>query len=154
MEVAESFASESLRRWSWEELGPSRPIEGSTSRFCLLGGRISSRSTGTPRETRKRRRMRERVQLGGCIGGGETSCCHNDSDLSDKNGDVSAMDGLREWEASDVERGVELGRMALMYGAIAPWISSGVVQAERLRGGYNIRVSARVLQRRHVLRAG
>ena len=47
--------------------------EGRTSFFCLDAGRISSRSTGTPRETRKRRRMRERIQSGGWRGGGATS---------------------------------------------------------------------------------
>ena len=47
--------------------------EGRTSFFCLEAGRISSRSTGTPRETRKRRRVRERIQSGGARGGGATS---------------------------------------------------------------------------------
>jgi hypothetical protein len=50
-----------------------RLIDGRMSFFCLEAGRISSRSTGTPRETRKRRRMRERIQLGGWRGGGATS---------------------------------------------------------------------------------
>ena len=48
--------------------------EGSTSFFCFEAGRISSRSTGTPRETRKRRRVRDRIQSGGANGGGATSC--------------------------------------------------------------------------------
>lgn len=48
-------------------------VLGRMSFFCLLAGRISSRSTGTPRETRKRRRMRERSQLGGWSGGGAES---------------------------------------------------------------------------------
>lgn len=52
---------------------PSRFIEGRTSFFCFEAGRISSRSTGTPRETRKTRRMRDFVQLAGWSGGGETS---------------------------------------------------------------------------------
>ena len=50
-----------------------RFIEGRMSFFCLEAGRISSRSTGTPRETRKRRRIRERIQFGGWRGGGATS---------------------------------------------------------------------------------
>jgi len=50
-----------------------------TSFFCLDAGRISSRSTGTPRETRKSRRIRERIQFGGCNGGGATSCVHNEA---------------------------------------------------------------------------
>ena len=40
-------------------------VNGRMSFFCLEAGRISSRSTGTPRETRKRRRMRDRTQFGG-----------------------------------------------------------------------------------------
>lgn len=51
-----------------------RLMEGRTRRFCFEGGRISSKSTGTPRLTRKRRRMRLRVQFGGAMGGGERSC--------------------------------------------------------------------------------
>jgi hypothetical protein len=58
--------------------------EGSTSFFCFEAGRISSRSTGTPRETRKSRRVRERIQSGGARGGGATS-----------------------WDQRDAERGVE-----------------------------------------------
>lgn len=61
---------------------PSRFIDGNTSFFCFEAGRISSRSTGTPRETRNRRRIRDFVQLGGCSGGGATSCDQSDSDLS------------------------------------------------------------------------
>lgn len=53
--------------------------DGSTSFFCLEAGRISSRSTGTPRETRNRRRMRERIQSGGANGGGATNCDHKDA---------------------------------------------------------------------------
>lgn len=50
-----------------------REVEGRISFFCLEAGRISSRSTGTPRETRNSRRMRERIQSGGWRGGGATS---------------------------------------------------------------------------------
>jgi hypothetical protein len=50
-----------------------RFMEGRISFFCLEAGRISSRSTGTPRETRKSRRIRERIQSGGWRGGGATS---------------------------------------------------------------------------------
>lgn len=49
-------------------------MDGRISFFCLLAGNISSRSTGTPRETRKRRRIRERSQFGGARGGGAISC--------------------------------------------------------------------------------
>ena len=55
-------------------------VEGRISFFCLEAGRISSRSTGTPKETRKRRRMRERTQLGGWRGGGATSCAHREAE--------------------------------------------------------------------------
>ena len=48
--------------------------EGRMSFFCLDAGRISSRSTGTPRDTRNRRRMRDRIQSGGWRGGGAASC--------------------------------------------------------------------------------
>lgn len=51
----------------------SRFMEGRTNFFCFEAGRISSRSTGTPRETRKRRRIRDLVQFGGWSGGGATS---------------------------------------------------------------------------------
>jgi len=60
-------------------------VEGKMSFFCLLAGNISSRSTGTPRETRKRRRMRERSQLGGAKGGGAISWVYRDSDRSERN---------------------------------------------------------------------
>lgn len=38
---------------------------GRTSFFCFEAGRISSRSTGTPSETRKRRRIRDLTQFWG-----------------------------------------------------------------------------------------
>jgi hypothetical protein len=55
------------------ERSPGMCIEGRMSFFCFEAGRISSRSTGTPRETRNSRRIRERTQSGGCSGGGATS---------------------------------------------------------------------------------
>lgn len=54
--------------------------EGSTSFFCFDAGRISSRSTGTPRETRNRRRVRDLIQSGGAKGGGATSCDQREAD--------------------------------------------------------------------------
>lgn len=65
----------------------SKPRLGSTSRFCLLGGRISSKSTGTPRLTRNILRMRDFVQLGGWVGGGETSCCQRERERSERKGE-------------------------------------------------------------------
>ena len=67
------------------DLSPGVCIEGRISFFCLLAGRISSRSTGTPSDTRNSRRMRERTQSGGWSGGGATSCAHNDKLRSDRN---------------------------------------------------------------------
>lgn len=55
-------------------------VEGRMSFFCFEAGRISSRSTGTPRDTRKRRRMRERTQFGGCKGGGATSWAQREAE--------------------------------------------------------------------------
>ena len=51
-----------------------RCIDGRISFFCLDAGRISSRSTGTPSETKKSRRIRDRIQFGGWSGGGAMSC--------------------------------------------------------------------------------
>jgi hypothetical protein len=79
---------EELTRWR----------DGRTSFFCLLAGRISSRSTGTPRETRKRRRMRERIQSGGWSGGGATSWDQRE-----------ALRGVRKMGLSDLESGERVG---------------------------------------------
>ena len=68
-----SFSIEPRGREASEEAALSTFMEGSMSFFCFEAGRISSRSTGTPSETRKRRRMRDFIQLGGCRGGGATS---------------------------------------------------------------------------------
>lgn len=73
---------------SAEGRGVSAPgmwIEGRMSFFCFEAGRISSKSTGTPSETRKRRRMRERTQSGGWSGGGATSCVHKEWLRSERN---------------------------------------------------------------------
>lgn len=65
---------------------------GSTSFFCFLrGSRISSRSTGTPRLTRNRRRIRLRIQSGGCSGGGATSCCQSDAERGVRKTGLSAL---------------------------------------------------------------
>lgn len=68
-------AATTVRVRSEDEDGevPSRFMDGRMSFFCFEAGRISSRSTGTPRETRKRRRMRDLIQFGGWRGGGATS---------------------------------------------------------------------------------
>lgn len=59
-----------------------RSIDGRTSFFCFDAGRISSKSTGTPRETRNRRRMRDLTQFCGCSGGGATSCDQREMERS------------------------------------------------------------------------
>ncbi len=72
--------------------------------FCLEAGRISSRSTGTPRETRKRRRIRERIQFGGCRGGGATSWDQREALRGVRNMGFSAVRGGRT-EVSIVSEG-------------------------------------------------
>ena len=56
--------------------------DGNTNFFCLDAGRISSRSTGTPRETRNNLRIRDRIQSGGDSGGGATSWDQRDALLA------------------------------------------------------------------------
>lgn len=68
----------------------SRP--GNINFFCLEGGRISSRSTGTPRLIRNKRRIRDCVQFGGCRGGGVMSCFHRDRDRS--LGNIGESEGM------------------------------------------------------------
>lgn len=57
-------------------------VDGKTSFFCLDAGKISSKSTGTPRETRKRRRMRDRIQSGGERGGGAINWFQREAERS------------------------------------------------------------------------
>lgn len=71
-----------------------RLMLGRTRRFCFEGGKISSRSTGTPRETRNSRRIRLRVQFGGAMGGGCRSCCHSDRERSERNAEPGVSDGV------------------------------------------------------------
>lgn len=72
-DVEEAFASVDFRRDREVDVRGDIGVEGSMSFFCFDAGRISSRSMGTPREMRNRRRMRERIQFGGWSGGGATS---------------------------------------------------------------------------------
>ena len=57
-------------------------MDGNISFFCFDAGKISSRSTGTPRDTRNKCRIRDFTQFGGCNGGGATNCDHKESDRS------------------------------------------------------------------------
>lgn len=69
-------ADDSLLLSFWPDLereGSDGLTDGRISFFCFEAGRISSRSTGTPRETRKSRRIRDLTQFGGWRGGGATS---------------------------------------------------------------------------------
>jgi hypothetical protein len=63
-------------------LESSALIDGKISFFCFDAGKISSKSTGTPKETRNRRRIRDLTQFGGCNGGGATNCDHRESERS------------------------------------------------------------------------
>lgn len=111
--LAPSFLSRSV--CVVDARGEARFMFGSTRRFCLEGGRISSRSTGTPSETRKRRRILLRVQLGGCMGGGWTSCCHKERERSERKGELFDMSS----GCADVFGGEEVvfGKMRSRYGA-------------------------------------
>lgn len=74
--------SPSFRDWLGFGDATSRSTDGRMSFFCLDAGRISSRSTGTPSETRKSRRMRDLTQFCGWRGGGATSWDQRESERS------------------------------------------------------------------------
>jgi hypothetical protein len=83
-----------------------RCSDGSTSFFCLeSAGRISSRSTGTPSETRKRRRMRERIQSGGWSGGGATSCDQSEAERGVRKTGFSCGLGGAGWRGGKASAG-------------------------------------------------
>jgi len=89
----------------------SRLISGRTSFFCFDGGSISSRSTGTPRLTRNRRRIRDWVQLGGWRGGGVINCFQSERDLSE--GKIGEESGTGSCEGIDDSlSSVDEGNMA------------------------------------------
>ena len=79
-------------------------VDGRTSFFCLDAGRISSRSMGTPREMRKRRRIRDRIQLGGWSGGGATSWVQREALREVRNV------GAEEEGVEGVDEGIGCGR--------------------------------------------
>jgi hypothetical protein len=105
-------------------------MDGKISFFCFEAGRISSRSTGTPRDTRKRRRIRDRIQLGGCNGGGATNCDHNE-----------ALRGVRKMGFSaDTGGRIDLsivsgGNRESMYDSVAACTSSGESSSAKSRTG-------------------
>lgn len=69
--------------------------DGRMSFFCVEAGRISSSETGMPRLTRKRRRIRDRIQFGGWRGGGATSCDQRDADRGVRNMGLGVSRGGR-----------------------------------------------------------
>ena len=93
--------------------------EGRTSFFCFDAGRISSRSTGTPSETRNRRRMRDRIQSGGAKGGGATSWDHKEAERGVVNDEESFGSGGNCGTSSSSG-----GKRLAKYGSVADIISS------------------------------
>ena len=135
--MEDALPSLCLRRESRESVelrgepeGGFKFMEGRISFFCLDAGRISSRSTGTPSETRNRRRIRERIQFGGWRGGGATSWDQSEALLGVRNMGFSAMRGGRT-EVSIVSG----GKRAFIYSSVAAWISSGESRSEKSRTG-------------------
>lgn len=110
--------------------GGLRFMDGRMSFFCLDAGRISSRSTGTPSDTRKRRRIRDRIQFGGCSGGGATSCDQRDALLGVKKMEFSAV-----IEGSTEVSIVSGGKSSFMYGSVAASISSGETMSSKFKTG-------------------
>lgn len=86
--------------------------------FCFEAGSISSRSTGTPNETKNSRRIRERTQFGGCKGGGATSCDHKERLRS-----VRKIEYFSETEDGGASFWV-VGNSASRYGSLAVVMSS------------------------------
>jgi hypothetical protein len=138
--VEEALPSLCLSRDSRESVelrgepeGGFKFMDGRISFFCLEAGRISSKSTGTPSETRKRRRIRERIQFGGCSGGGATSWDQREALRGVRKMGFSAVRGGR------TEVSIVSGRKrAFMYGSVAAWISSGESRSEKSRTGWEI----------------
>ena len=109
----------------------SRFMEGRTSFFCLEAGRISSRSTGTPRETRKRRRMRDLIQFGGWRGGGATSWDQRERERSVvKMEELVTGSGDGNEEASDA-----LGKRVSSCSVVDVMRSARESRVPKLRGG-------------------
>ena len=103
--------------------------------FCLEAGRISSRLIGTPRETRKRRRVRERTQFGGWWGGGATSWAQREAERGVRKMGFDVSEGVGVgWVVCFVSL-VE-GKRVSKWGVVA-WIrSSKVVREEKSINGY------------------
>lgn len=134
VEEALSFLSRFTERESVDVRGEPddgfRCIEGRISFFCLEAGRISSRSTGTPRDTRKSLRIRDRIQLGGWSGGGATNCDQREALRGVRNIGFSAFRGGRT-EVSIVSG----GKRAFIYGSVAAKISSDESRVAKSKTG-------------------
>lgn len=108
-------------------------VYGSISFFCLDLGRISSKSTGTPRETRNSLLIRERTQFGGCRGGGATSCDHKERERSVRKVEfASGRDSGGSGGGSVVD-----GKRAAQCGTIASVIDSRESNDEKSRTGFS-----------------
>lgn len=108
-------------------------MDGRMSFFCFEAGRISSRSTGTPRETRKSLRMRDRIQFAGWRGGGATSCDQSEALRGVRKMGFSACTG-----GSTEESMVSGGKRVSRYGSVAAAMSSVELRAAKSRTGYGI----------------
>ena len=106
-------------------------VYGRISFFCFDFGRISSKSTGTPSDTRKSRRIRERTQFGGCKGGGAISCCQSESERFVKKVEFVFDSG------GSGSRGCEVvaGNNVAMCGAVISRIDSRLPRDEKSSTG-------------------
>jgi hypothetical protein len=107
-----------------------RLVDGRMSFFCLEAGRISSRSTGTPSDTRKRRRILDRIQFGGWRGGGATSCDQREA-LRWVRKTGFSLKAAGTVEVSMVSGGNSWSR----YGSVAAMTSAGDSRLSKLRMG-------------------
>lgn len=115
---------------------PSRFMDGRMSFFCLEAGRISSRSTGTPRETRKRRRIRDLIQFGGWSGGGATSWDQRERERSlVKMAESSGIDSIGGRESTSFV----LGNMESSWSFVDEMRFESVLRdSKSRRGGYRL----------------
>lgn len=100
--------------------------------FCFEAGKISSRSTGTPRETRNSRRIRDRTQSGGCNGGGATSC-----DQSERPRSVRKIESVFDDEGAGSGYAFLVdGKISSRYGPMAAFMSSRLSSLLKSSSGF------------------
>jgi hypothetical protein len=133
-EVEDALASEDFRRDREVDVRGEMGVEGRMSFFCFEAGRISSRSMGTPREMRKSRRMRERIQFGGWRGGGATSWDQREALRDVRNVGAEEEEAVDE-EGGDGERD-DGGKRVSKYGSVAAKSSVGDERAEKSSTGW------------------